>query len=116
AMAIWLAFERTHGDAVDLVSAEAIGAAQQSLELDEELRRADATEALDSEDVISMEQPALMAFVHDNVNSSIAADERDMDMAHLDTIYRIVLVELLSLSYAITQPAGFPIGQVEAHA
>ncbi len=116
ALAIWLAFERTHGDSVDLVSAESVRATQLSLEVDEELRRADANEALDSEDVISMEQPALMSFIHENVRSSLTSDNGDMDMDHLDTIYRVVLVELLCLSYAVTQPAGFPMGLVEAYA
>jgi hypothetical protein len=31
-------------------------------------------------------------------------------------IYRVILVEILALSYAVYRPAGYPVGKVEIQA
>jgi hypothetical protein len=116
ALTVWLAFERAHAHHVDQVSAESIAATQELLTLDEELRRADPLEALDSDDIIGMEQPELIEFVHEHVNATLEANAAHIDVDDVDTIYRVVLVEILALSYAVNRPAGFPVGRIEAQA
>lgn len=116
ALAIWLAFDRAHGNQVEQVEAESIAATQALLELDEELRRVDATESLDTDDVIGMEQPELMEFVHEHVNATLEANSPEIDVDDVDTIYRVVLVEILALSYAVSRPAGYPVSKIEIQA
>ncbi len=54
---MWLAFEKAQGQHIDEVREQEIEATEELLTLDEELRRADPAESLDSDDVIAMEQP-----------------------------------------------------------
>lgn len=114
-LTVWLAFDHAHGPQIDEVTAEAISATQETLELDEELRDSGPDEPLESDDIIAMEQPALLGFVHENLNA--AADSHDgLQEDDLDKIYQVVLVQILVLSYAIASPSGFPVGRAEAQA
>src|SRR5262245_37160461 len=61
-LAIWLAFERNFEGRLAEVLEDELAAAEQSLTLDEELRRVDPAEAVDSDDVVAMEQPDLLSF------------------------------------------------------
>jgi len=115
-LTIWLAFDHAHGQHVDEVSAESISATQELLSLDEELRDADPMESLESDDVVLMEQPALIGFVHENLSAALEAHADSVDEADVDKIYRVVLVQVLVLSYAINRPAGFPVARAEAQA
>lgn len=113
ALAVWLGFEQAFDDQLDEVTDESIRATQQLLELDEELRRADPAETLDSDDVIAMEQPSLLSFVHEHVDATLEAHAEDIDVDDVHSVYRVVLVELLSLSYAVQEPAGYPVAKTE---
>ena len=115
-LAIWLAFDRAHGSQIEEVDAESIAATQALLTLDEELRRTDPTESLGTDDVIGMEQPDLVEFVHDHMNATLEANVSHIDVDDVDAIYRIVLVEILALSYAVHRPAGYPVGKIEMQA
>lgn len=116
ALAVWLAFDRAHGNQVEEVSAESISATQALLSLDEELRRADPTELVDTDDVVAMEQPDLLDFVHEHLNATLEANAAHIDVDDVDIIYRVVLIEILALSYAVTRPAGYPMGKIEMQA
>lgn len=113
ALAVWLAFEQTHGEHIDAVQQEEITATEELLSLDEDIRRADPAEALDSDDVIAMEQPHLLEFIHEHIDATLEshADEIDVDDVH--SAYRLVLVEILALSYAVQRPAGYPVAKTE---
>jgi hypothetical protein len=114
-LTVWLAFDHSHGSLLDEVSAESISATQELLTLDEELRDADPEESLASDDVIRMEQPALLAFVHENLDAAMDSQDELAD-EDVDKIYRVVLVQILVLSYAISRPVGFPVARAEAQA
>lgn len=116
ALATWLAFDRAHGNQMEQVGAESIAATQELLLLDEELRRADPTESLDTDDIIAMEQPSLMEFVHEHVNATLEANSADIEVDDVDTIYRVILVEILALSYSVHRPAGYPVSKIEIQA
>jgi hypothetical protein len=113
ALAVWLAFEQVHGEHIDQVTDDGLTATDELLTLDEELRRSDPAEALDSDDVIAMEQPDLLDFVHEHVDATLEAHAEDIDVDDVHAVYRLVLVEILALSYAVQRPGGYPVAKTE---
>ncbi|HEX6766087.1 MAG TPA: hypothetical protein VF103_11430 [Polyangiaceae bacterium] len=113
ALTVWLAFERAHGQHLDAVTEEQIRATIELLTLDEELRRADAAESLDTDDVIAMEQPHVLAFIHEHIDATLDAHAEQIDVDDVHTVYRLVLVEVLALSYAVRRPDGYPVAKTE---
>lgn len=113
ALAVWLAFEQAHGDQLDEIQEEELTATEELLALDEDLRRGDPAEPLDSDDVIAMEQPHLLEFVHEHVNATLEAHADEVDVDDVHTVYRVVLVEILALSYAVRRPSGYPVAKTE---
>lgn len=105
---VWLAFDRQFGGRLGRVDDIAVRAETDALELESELR--EAGDALDAEDVVTREQPALMEFIHEHVDVALEneafATKGDVD--HVHAIYRVVLVELLSLSHAVAPHPGAP--------
>lgn len=112
-LVVWMGFERSHGAYLDEVTAESIQATEELLELDEQLRRKDPAEALDTDDVIAMEQPGLLEFVHEHLDATLDAHAEEVDVDDVHTVYRLVLVEILALSYAVRKPAGYPVQKTE---
>lgn len=112
-LVVWMSFERAHSSYIDSVTAESIQATSELLELDEQLRRKDPAEALDTDDVIAMEQPSLLDFVHEHLDATLEAHAEDVDVDDVHAVYRLVLVEILALSYAVRKPTGFPVGKTE---
>ena len=113
ALTVWLAFERAHGQHVDAVTEEQIRATGELLSLDEELRRSDPAESLDTDDVIAMEQPHILGFIHEHIDATLDAHAEQIDVDDVHSVYRVVLVEILALSYAVRRPDGFPVAKVE---
>jgi hypothetical protein len=112
-LAVWLAFESAFGEHITEVMEQEIDATEELLRLDEELRQADPLEAVDSDDVVAMEQPHLVAFVHEHVNATLEAHAENIDVDDVHAVYRQVLIEILALSYAVQRPAGFPVAKTE---
>jgi hypothetical protein len=110
-IAVWLAFERTFGSTrLREVSQDVLEATEQAIELEEELRGAQGGEPFDLDDVVSVEQPNLLAFVHGHVNAAVdsAAREddslshsRDVDVDDVHVVYRGVVLLTLCLSHAV---------------
>ena len=113
ALTVWLAFDRAHGQHIDEVTEDELVATDELLTLDEELRRADPAESLDSDDVIAMEQPHVVAFVHEHIDGTLESHAEEIDVDDVHAVYRVVLVEILALSYAVQQPEGFPVAKAE---
>ena len=113
ALAVWLAFEQVHGEHIDEIDEQELSATEELLTLDEDLRRADPAEALDSDDVIAMEQPYLLEFVHEHVDATLEAHAEEVDVDDVHTVYRVVLIEILALSYAVRRPSGYPVAKTE---
>lgn len=112
-LSIWLAFEHTHGSAVQCISSEELHSTQELVSLDESLRVGESREPLETADIIGMEQPALVEFVHQHMEATLDMQGGDMTASELSLIYRTVLVEILALSYAVTAPMGFPVSKFE---
>ncbi|HKQ68573.1 MAG TPA: hypothetical protein VJT73_04505 [Polyangiaceae bacterium] len=112
-LAVWLAFERNFEGRLGEVLGDELGGVEQSLSLDEELRRVDPAEAVDSDDVVAMEQPDLLSFVHEHLDNALEAHAGDVDVDDVHAIYRVVLIEVLALSYAVRPPEHYRLPKSE---
>lgn len=108
-LAVWLAFDAVFHDELEEISAVALTGVEESLKLDEQLRLADPAEALDSDDVIAMEQPDILSFVHEHIDAALEANASEVDVDDVHEIYRVVLIEVLALSYAVRPPGNWGI-------
>ncbi len=105
-LAVWLAFDAVFGSDLDEITETALAGVEESLQLDEQLRLSDPAEALDSDDVVAMEQPEALAFVHEHLDAALEANADEVDVDDVHSIYRVVLIEVLALSYAVRPPAN----------
>jgi hypothetical protein len=115
-IAIWLAFERTFGASrLREVSQDALQATEEAIKLEEELRASHGDEPFDLDDVVSIEQPNLLAFVHEHVDAALdpgkrAADDsaavREIDVDDVHSVYRATLLLTLCLSHAVLPVDG----------
>jgi hypothetical protein len=106
-LAIWLAFDEVFGGDLDEVSETALASVEEALSLDEQIRLSDPAEAVDSDDVVAMEQPDILAFVQEHLDAALEANANDVDVDDVQTIYRVVLIEVLALSYAVRPPSNW---------
>ncbi len=113
-IAIFLTFERQFGARLVAVDETALLATDEALNLEEQLRAAHTEEPVEVEDVIAQEQPAIMAFLHEHVESALEAAEgpadtaapRDIDVDDVHVVYRTMLVITLCLSHAVEPQPG----------
>jgi hypothetical protein len=116
ALVVWLSFQDAHGRALKSVSTDEIRGTTELLEFDSQLRAEDPTEPLETDDVITMQQPGLMQFVHEQIQGALEDQGSAANLDELQSVYKILMVELLSLSYAVSAPIGFPLSKAEAQA
>lgn len=113
-IAVWLAFERRFGASrIREVSEDALDATEQAIKLEEELRAAQGGEPLDLDDVVSIEQPNLFAFIHGHVDAALERGARDddsplavSDVDDVRVVYRGVVLLTLCLSHAVVPVDG----------
>jgi hypothetical protein len=124
-IAVWLAFERTFGPArLREVSCDALRATEEAIKLEEELRAAHGDEPLDLDDVVSIEQPNVLAFVHEHVDAALeprpaggegeeAEEPREVDADDVHSVYRAIVLLTLCLSHAVLPVDGATRGSRE---
>jgi hypothetical protein len=125
-ISIFLAFERTFGEPrLREVSADALAATEQAIALEEELRAAHGDEPLDLDDVVSIEQPHVLAFVHEHVDAALeptaeheegeaaGAEPREVDVDDVHGVYRAIVLLTLCLSHAVVPVDGAARGRDE---
>lgn len=112
-LAIWLSFEQVHADHLRQVGEQEIKATRELLALDEQLRKNDPTDVLETDDVIAMEQPELLEFVQQHLDATLESHPQDVDVDDIHEVYRVILLEILVLSYAVERPDGFPMARTE---
>jgi len=106
-IAIWLAFERTFGPSrLRAVSCDALNATEEAICLEEELRAAKGDEPLDLDDVVSVQQPNVLAFVHEHVEAALdiraaGGADGDVDVDDVHSVYRAIVLLTLCLSHAV---------------
>ena len=109
-LSIWLAFEESFGPRLNLVGDADLQAAAQSLQLDEQLRRDDPHESVDTDDVIAMEQPAIVEFIREHVDVALENSSETVKVEEIDVIYHSILIEVLALSQAVKPPERYNAG------
>jgi len=115
-LAIWLAFEQRHGRALKEVSQSELAATAELLDFDAELRDQQQTPNLATDDIVFIQQPDIMQFVVEQIESTMESAGTEIAEQELKSIYRMLLIEVLSLSYAVEAPAGFPLSRSEVQA
>jgi len=105
-VAVFMAFEALPTGVLRSASADAVASADAALGADEELRRADPVDALDSEDIVAIEQPALVAFVNRQIGLALEKHAESVDVDDVASVFRSILVEILVLSQAVAPPDG----------
>ncbi len=111
-IAVWLGFERCFGARLGSVSEQELEAAEGALTLEEELRAAHGHEPLELEDVMGIEQPGVLAFIHEHVEAALepgdgeTREPREVDVDDVHAVYRSVLVMTLALSHAVLPLSG----------
>jgi hypothetical protein len=104
-IAIWLAFERAFPERLALVTEDSVRATEAALSLEEELRASHADEPLELDDVVAMEQPAVLAFVNEHLEAALDPP-REVDVEDVHLVYRAILVLTLALSHAVSPVGG----------
>lgn len=112
-LSVWLAFDDAFASSLTEVSEQDLDATAQSVELDEELRKNSPDEAVDTDDVVAMEQPAIVTFIREHIDVALDGSEAEVEIDEIDEIYRLVLIEVLALSHAVRPPDRFPVSKVE---
>ena len=112
-VAVFLAFESSSEARLSCLSDDEVAAADAAFGADEELRRSDPMDALDSEDIVAIEQPALVAFVNEQIGLTLERHAGSIDVDHVAAVFRVILVEILALSHAVPPPPGYPTAQAE---
>jgi hypothetical protein len=113
AVAVFVGFEGFAGSALQCLTPEAVAAADLALTADEELRRNDPRDALDSEDIVAIDQPAIVAFVNEHIERTLAEHAVAVDVDDVDVVFRAILVEILALSHAVAPPPGRSLAEQE---
>jgi len=137
-IAVWLAFERTFGsNRLREVSCDALRATEEAIKLEEELRAAHGDEPFDLDDVVSIEQPNVLAFVHEHVDAALeprppdsaplgdasrtaraggegeVGQTREVDADDVHAVYRAIVLLTLCLSHAVLPVDGATRGSRE---
>lgn len=112
-LAVWLAFDNVYGSELEEVSETALAGVEEALKLDEQIRLSDPAEAVDSDDVVAMEQPHVLSFVHEHLDAALEANASEVDVDDVHAIYRVVLIEVLALSYAVKAPTNWVMPAIE---
>jgi hypothetical protein len=111
AASVFVAFEAAFGERLGVASEDAVSAVELTLSADEALRQSDPMDALDSEDIVGIEQPALVAFVNERIDETLEQHARSIDVDHVAVIFRTILIQILVLSHAVAPPPGFTTGR-----
>jgi hypothetical protein len=117
-IAIWLSFDETFGEQrLREVSADALQATSAAIALEEELRASRGDEPFDLDDVVSIEQPNVLAFVHEHVDAALTTHEdgggREVDVDDVHAVYRATILLTLCLSHAVLPVDGAARGRDE---
>ncbi len=107
---VFRAFDHAFSHRMRPVDDDALAAVRATFEWDEELRRGDADELLESDDLVAIGQPYLMSFVRGQLEAALEPDEYgdpvEIDLEAIAAVYRAVLIEILALGQALSSPRG----------
>jgi hypothetical protein len=114
-IAVWMSFERSFGPSLGQVKSQDLKAVEASFELEEQLRATHGEQPMDVDDVVSLEQPSILEFIHGHVEAALdltaqaevrLGEPRDVDVDDVHSIYRMVVILTLALSHAVRPGPG----------
>lgn len=109
-VAVHRAFSEAFGSRLRRVELTCVESVKASYQWDEELRRGSADEVLESEDLVAIGQPHLVAFLRQQLDAAMEPDEDgdppDVDVDAVDLVYRAMLIAILALGQSVTPPRG----------
>ncbi|MBI5513911.1 MAG: hypothetical protein HY909_09095 [Deltaproteobacteria bacterium] len=109
-VAVARAFREAFGPRAGRVDEGTLHAVKTTFEWDEELRRGAADELLESDDVVAIGQPHLVAFVREQLDAALEPDEdgapADVDLDAVAVVYRAMLIAILGLGQVVAPPRG----------
>ncbi len=108
-IAVWLGFDRMFGERLEEVTEAELEAAEAAITLEEEVRALHVDQPMELEDVMAIEQPAVLAFVNGHIEAALEPSEAhagDVDVEDVQVVYRSVLVLTLALSRAVAPVHG----------
>ena len=109
-VAVHRAFLEAFGQRLRRVEEAGLASTRATFDYDEELRRGAVDELLESDDLVAIGQPHLMAFVREQVEVSLEPDEDgdppDVDLEAVAVIYKVILIEILALGQVVAPPRG----------
>lgn len=103
---VFLAFREAFPTRLEVATDDDIAMAEATLDADEELRVDDPEEALETDDIVAMGQPAIVAFVQHHVEQALEQGGEEVDVAAIEKVYRGILIEIITLSHAVLAPEG----------
>ncbi len=103
---VYLAFKEAFPTRLSTVDETQLSLAIETFDADEELRREDPAEVMETDDVVGMTQPSVVHFVQHHLEEAIEQAGESPDLEAFDHIYRTVLVEVVALSHAVLPPEG----------
>jgi hypothetical protein len=103
---VHMAFREAFPTRLHAVDDGSLRMALETLAADEELRANDPLETLESDDVVAMGQPAVLAFVQHHVEEALEQASDDVNADDVERAYRAILVEVIALSHAVATPSG----------
>lgn len=103
-LSVWMGFDELFGARLGEVSDDELAAVDASLAFDAELRRDAPDDPVETDDVVAMEQPDVVRFVREHVSVANEGLDERADVDAVDRIYRLVLTEIIALSYAVSAP------------
>lgn len=104
--AIFRIFREAFPERLDEVHETDLRIAVETLAADEALRAEDPLEILESDDIVAMNQPALVDFVQAHLRDAFEQAEDEIPIEELDRVYRAALVQIIALSHAVISPEG----------
>jgi len=109
-VAVHRAFLEAFGQRLRRVEEGGLASTRATFDYDEELWRGAVDELLESDDLVAIGQPHLMAFVREQVEVSLEPDEDgdppDVDLEAVAVIYKVILIEILALGQVVAPPRG----------
>lgn len=105
-VSVYLAFREAFPTRLTTVDDDALRVSAATLDADEEFRKRDPREQLETDDIVAMGQPAILGFVQHHVDQALEQGGEDVDLVGVDTVYRFVLLEVIALSHAVADADG----------
>lgn len=103
---VYMAFREAFPTRLGEVNEAELADARAMLDADEELRKGDPAEMMESDDVVAMTQPMLLHFVQHHLDQALDQAGEGADLEAFDKVYRAVLIEVISLSHVVQPPEG----------